>query len=70
MSCARYLLQVGANPGVPVCDQVRMLGKGTLPVGHFGVTEPIELKGATHVGFHKHPLSQEEIDAGQTRFQR
>jgi len=47
-----------------------MLGKATLPVGHFGSTEPIVLKGSTHVGFHKHPLSQEEIDAGQTRFQR
>lgn len=61
---------VGANPGVPECDHVRMLGKAILPAGHFGVTEPTELKGGTHAGFHKNPLTPAEIESGLTRAQR
>lgn len=61
---------VGANPAVPDEPMVRLIGRGLIEPGHYGVTEPLELKSGSHKTFHKEPLTDEEIDAGQTRFQR
>ncbi|GAA5897701.1 hypothetical protein JCM6882_000072 [Rhodosporidiobolus microsporus] len=61
---------VGANPGVPAEPMVRMIGRATLPVGYHGATEEITLTSGTHKGFHKEPLSDEEIDSGLSRFHR
>lgn len=61
---------VGANPPVPLEPMVRLIGKGLLEPGHYGVTEPTLLKAGSHQGFHKDPLTTEQLDAGETRFQR
>lgn len=61
---------VGANPAVPDEPMVRLIGKTTVPVGHHGVTEPTVLRGASHTSFHKDVLTQEQLDAGETRFMR
>lgn len=61
---------VGANPAVPSSPNVRMLGRYTVPVGHHGVTEPIELNSGSHKGFHNEVLTDEELLRGDTRFQR
>ncbi|KAL8283284.1 hypothetical protein RQP46_005694 [Phenoliferia psychrophenolica] len=61
---------VGANPSVPLEPMVRLIGRGLLEPGHYGLTEPLTLKSGTHKGFHKESLSDEQIDAGETRFHR
>ncbi|GAA5839166.1 hypothetical protein JCM11251_003694 [Rhodosporidiobolus azoricus] len=61
---------VGANPGVPNEPMVRMIGRATLPVGYHGATEEITLTGGTHKGFHKEPLTDDEIEQGVSRFHR
>ncbi|KAK4700045.1 xanthine dioxygenase, partial [Phenoliferia sp. Uapishka_3] len=60
---------VGANP-VPAEPMLRLIGRGSIPVGHHGVTEPLTLKSGSHKGFHKDVLTDEQLDAGETRFQR
>lgn len=61
---------VGANPAVPCEPMVRMLGRTTVPIGHFGTEEEVTLKSGSHVGFHKEPLAEAEMLGGDTRFQR
>lgn len=47
---------------------VRIVGRGTLPAGHYGTLEPMELKAGSHQAWHKAPLSDEELASGDTRF--
>ncbi|KAI5475013.1 hypothetical protein MNV49_002105 [Pseudohyphozyma bogoriensis] len=60
----------GGLPGVPECEDVRIVGKGTVGPGHYGTTEDTVMNGASHATWHKFPLTNEEIEAGETRFQR
>ncbi|GAA5929052.1 hypothetical protein JCM3775_006720 [Rhodotorula graminis] len=60
----------GGLPSVPDCEMVRIVGRGTLPAGHYGTTEPMELKAGSHQAWHKTPLSDDELASGDTRFSR
>ncbi|GAA6042663.1 hypothetical protein JCM8097_008275 [Rhodosporidiobolus ruineniae] len=60
----------GGLPAIPDCEMVRLVGRGLLPAGHYGTTEPLELKAGSHRGWHEECLTDEEMDAGITRFQR
>ncbi|KAI5477718.1 hypothetical protein MNV49_006001 [Pseudohyphozyma bogoriensis] len=58
----------GGTPSHPDNDNVRIIGYGTFPAGTSGFEEPFTLSGLSHRGFHKDPMSQEEMDQGFTRW--
>ncbi|GAA5898946.1 hypothetical protein JCM6882_004036, partial [Rhodosporidiobolus microsporus] len=60
----------GGLPSVPDCEMVRIVGRGHLTAGHYGTTEPLELKSGSHQAWHKEALTDEELKGGLTRFQR
>ncbi|GAA5868297.1 hypothetical protein JCM8547_002309 [Rhodosporidiobolus lusitaniae] len=60
----------GGLPSVPEADMVRIVGRGHLPAGHYGTTEPMELKAGSHQSWHKEGLTDKELESGITRFQR
>ncbi|KAG0703633.1 Clavaminate synthase-like protein [Suillus ampliporus] len=51
---------------IPAVPQVLVIGHGTI-VEHEGVSE-VTLQHPSHRSFHRHPLTDEEEDAGYTRF--
>ncbi|KAI5478847.1 hypothetical protein MNV49_004579 [Pseudohyphozyma bogoriensis] len=56
------------KPAVTGVDDVRIVGRGTVPAGHYGSTEAKVLAVDSHEKFHKYPLKPEEVEKGDTRF--
>ncbi|KAI5478196.1 hypothetical protein MNV49_005363 [Pseudohyphozyma bogoriensis] len=68
----KSILEAGSEikPKIAGAHMVNLNGSGEFEAGYYGIDHPFKLKGLGHVGFHRDCLSQEEIDAGESRFQR
>ncbi|GAA5913460.1 hypothetical protein JCM6882_001966 [Rhodosporidiobolus microsporus] len=58
------------KPTMPTAPKVNLNGSGTFPAGHHGVERDFTLTALDHRGFHKHELSEKEVEEGHVRFQR
>ncbi|KAM0754186.1 Clavaminate synthase-like protein [Meredithblackwellia eburnea MCA 4105] len=58
------------KPTMPEAWLVNLNGSGEFPAGYQGIDHPFTLKGLGHVGFHRDCLSDEDLEKGETRFQR
>jgi len=63
-------LTKGSRPTLPGAFLVNVNGNGTVPAGHMGIEHEFELKPLTHQGWHLNEMSDEDIEAGKSRFQR
>ncbi|GAA5832823.1 hypothetical protein JCM11251_005777 [Rhodosporidiobolus azoricus] len=58
------------KPTMPTAPKVNLNGSGTFKAGHFGVETDFKLTALDHRGFHKHELSEKQVEEGHVRFQR
>lgn len=60
------------QPSLPcVGGQIRIVGKGTVPAGHYGTDASISLgRRGANKSWHIEPLSSDELATGHTRFDR
>ncbi|GAA6010647.1 hypothetical protein JCM10207_007783 [Rhodosporidiobolus poonsookiae] len=59
-----------AKPTMPKGHLVNLNGSGSFKAGHYGVERDFTLTALDSRGFHKHELTEEEVNNGHVRFQR
>jgi xanthine dioxygenase len=62
-------LKQPSRPAIPVQPQVHILGRGSVPDGHYQFSPGFKVKGVDHHQFHLPPhIPAEEREAGKSRF--